>query len=128
MESSSGVKSPPEVNNQKEIKFYGVRGKKYGCFSNFSPHPILVDGKRYPTSEHFYQALKFEGTPYQELIRTGSKRAADAAEMGRRRHLPLRKDWEQVKDEIMMKALRAKFTQHDDLREVLLGTGSAGLE
>jgi N-glycosidase YbiA len=45
-----------------------------------------------------------------------------AARMGRSRKRPLRKDWESVKDRIMHEVL-AKFTQHADLREVLLGTG-----
>ncbi len=50
-----------------------------------------------------------------------------AARMGRSRKRPLRKDWESVKDSIMHEAVLAKFTQHADLREVLLGTGDAKL-
>src|SRR5213079_62586 len=48
-----------------------------------------------------------------------------AARMGRSRQHPLRPDWERVKDAIMREAVYAKFTQHDDLRAVLLGTGDA---
>ncbi|AMV24280.1 Swarming motility protein YbiA [Gemmata sp. SH-PL17] len=55
------------------------------------------------------------------------KRPSDAANMGRSRKLPLRRDWESVKDQIMLDALRAKFTQHDDLKAILLGTGDAKL-
>ena len=47
--------------------------------------------------------------------------------MGRSRKLPLRHDWESVKEQVMMDALRAKFTQHDDLKAILLGTGDATL-
>jgi ribA/ribD-fused uncharacterized protein len=47
--------------------------------------------------------------------------------MGRSRKLPLRRDWEAVKDQVMLEALRAKFTQHEDLRAILLGTGEARL-
>jgi ribA/ribD-fused uncharacterized protein len=32
-----------------------------------------------------------------------------------------------VKDDIMREALRAKFTQHEDLRKILLETGDARL-
>jgi predicted NAD-dependent protein-ADP-ribosyltransferase YbiA (DUF1768 family) len=39
----------------EEIKFYTTRGQ-YGCFTNFSKHHIEVDGKIYPTSEHYYQS------------------------------------------------------------------------
>ncbi len=45
--------------------------------------------------------------------------------MGRQRTRPLRKDWESVKDEIMYAALRAKFTQHFELRSKLFETGNA---
>ena len=48
-----------------------------------------------------------------------------AALMGRSRKRPLRKDWESVKDSIMHGAVPAKFTQHANLRETLLGTGNA---
>ena len=39
----------------------------------------------------------------------------------------LRQDWEDVKDDIMLEALRAKFTQHNELKELLLSTGDAAL-
>ena len=48
-----------------------------------------------------------------------------AALIGRDRSRPLRADWESVKDAVMRDALRAKFTQHPDLREKLLSTGDA---
>ena len=48
-----------------------------------------------------------------------------AARMGRDRKKRLRRDWEQVKDDVMRKAVRAKFTQHEDLRRLLTGTGDA---
>jgi ribA/ribD-fused uncharacterized protein len=47
--------------------------------------------------------------------------------MGRSRKRPLRRDWESVKEQVMLEALRAKFTQHDDLKAILLGTGDAVL-
>jgi ribA/ribD-fused uncharacterized protein len=47
--------------------------------------------------------------------------------MGRDRKRPLRRDWESVKEQVMMDALRAKFIQHEDLKAILLGTGDAVL-
>jgi predicted NAD-dependent protein-ADP-ribosyltransferase YbiA (DUF1768 family) len=38
-----------------------------------------------------------------------------------------RADWERVKDEIMLEALRAKFSQNPDLRSKLLATAPASL-
>ncbi len=105
------------------ITFYSVSGQ-YGYFSNFSPHPISLKGKTWPTSEHFFQAQKFAGTPDEEEVRL-AKSPMIAARMGRSRKRPLRTDWESVKDSIMHEAVRAKFTQHADLREVLLATPKA---
>lgn len=107
------------------IHFYAV-GDEYGEFSNFAPFKIFVHGKRWPTSEHYFQAQKFAGTPHAEEIRL-AKKPRIAADMGRDRKRPLRRDWESVKDNVMLDALRAKFTQHDDLRALLLATGDAEL-
>lgn len=43
--------------------------------------------------------------------------------MGRNRSLPLRSDWEQVKDNVMRKTVLQKFKTHADIREILLTTG-----
>ncbi len=43
--------------------------------------------------------------------------------MGRDRKHPLRRDWEQVKDEIMQQGVLRKFETHADIREILLATG-----
>lgn len=107
------------------ILFYRV-SEPYGEFSNFSPHPIRLKGKTWPTTEHYFQAQKLAGTEHEEAIRR-LKSPMVAARTGRSRKLPLRRDWESAKDDIMREALRAKFTQHDDLRALLLGTGDATL-
>ena len=107
------------------IRFYRS-GDAYGCFSNFSRHPVTLKGKTWPTSEHYFQAQKFPGTEHEEEIRNASG-PGEAARMGRQRSRPLRPDWEQVKDDIMREVVLAKFTQHDDLRRALLDTGDAEL-
>jgi ribA/ribD-fused uncharacterized protein len=105
------------------IQFYRV-GDAYGCFSNFAPFPIELKGKTWPTSEHYFQAQKFVGTQHEEEIRL-VKSPTVAARMGRSRKRPLRPDWEEVKVGIMREAVLAKFTQHPDLWEILVGTGDA---
>ena len=100
--------------------------ESYGEFSNFAPYPIHLKGRRWPTSEHYFQAQKFAGTPHEEAIRL-AKSPMVAARMGRNRKLPLRRDWESAKEHIMRGALRAKFSQHPALRSLLLGTAAAKL-
>ncbi len=107
----------------KVINFYAV-GDNYGCFSNVSPHPIVLKAKTWPTRGHYFQAQKFAGTPDEEEVRQ-AKSPMIAARMGRRRKRPLRKDWEAVKNRIMHEAVLAKFTQHAELRATLLSSGNA---
>ena len=49
----------------------------------------------------------------------------DAALEGRNRQNPLRPDWEEVKDEVMLQALRMKFSQNPDIAKELMATGDA---
>lgn len=107
------------------IKFYSTQNE-YGEFSNFAPYPIKLKGKIWATSEHYFQAMKFEDNAYQAKIRKNPS-PMNAARLGRSRKVKLRRDWESVKENIMFEAVMAKFTQHDDLRELLLGTGYSKL-
>ena len=50
-----------------------------------------------------------------------------AARLGRDRKQKLRRDWESVKVGVMRAAVLAKFTQHAELRALLLSTGDAKL-
>ena len=105
------------------IYFYSTQGD-YGCFSNFSRHGFELDGKYWPTSEHYFQAQKFAGHPeHVEAVRT-AKTAKEAAARGRDRSRPLRADWEQVKDDVMRRAVLSKFEAHADIRATLLSTGN----
>lgn len=110
----------PEV-----INFYYI-GEDYGEFSNFASYPIELDGRTRPTSEHYFQAQKFIGTEHEEAIRCEAS-PLKAAKMGRDRNRPMRSDWDAVKDDIMRTAVRAKFTQHEQLRRMLLNTGDAAI-
>ena len=107
------------------IYFYSLH-EPYGCFSNFSPHGVLLKGVWWPTTEHYFQAQKFAGTAHEEAIRL-AKTPKQAAEMGRDRSRPLRTDWEQVKDEVMRVAVRQKFYTHQDIRQILLDTNDEEL-
>ena len=114
-----------DPTHQQTINFYGTRGE-YGFLSNFAPYPIVLKGKTWPTSEHYFQAQKFAGTEHEEAIRRASSPMI-AARMGRSRSRPLRPDWENVKDNIMQEAVYAKFSQHEELRDRLISTGEARL-
>jgi predicted NAD-dependent protein-ADP-ribosyltransferase YbiA (DUF1768 family) len=136
---------------KKVIKFYR-RGDAYGEWTNFAPYAINDGTKVWPTSEHKFQADKFEGTDpaYQEQIRSNPDPKVAAA-LGRDRSRPLRADWNSpatitdpddadlpsnwqrfvgdepmlVKDYSMLNAVRMKVRQHVELQDKLLDTGDA---
>lgn len=108
------------------IYFYSAREQPYGCFSNFSAHGFELDDVYWPTSEHYFQAQKFAGTSYADQIRA-ARTPKDAARLGRSRQHPLRTDWEQIKDDVMRRAVLRKFQTHADIRTLLLATGDEEL-
>ena len=117
---------PTQVRNQRgpgPILFYN-RDDPYYEFTNFYLAPIDLDGKIWPTTEHYFQAQKFIGTSFTEVIRN-FQRPREAFDLSRNPAVSRwrRNDWEEVKINIMRKALLAKFTQHKRLRQLLLDTG-----
>jgi ribA/ribD-fused uncharacterized protein len=103
------------------IYFYSTKDP-YGAFSNFSRYEFELDGLNWPTSEHYFQAQKFEDPDYREKIRAAPSPKI-AARLGRSHKVPLRPDWEEIKDAIMRKAVLAKIHAHPELKQLLLSTG-----
>lgn len=103
-----------------EIRFYKV-SDPFGFFSNFSPHPIFLDGERWNTVEHYFQASKFESIEVREKIKS-IELPMQAAIEGRDSKNIIRSDWEAIKEQIMYNALRCKFLQHPKLLKQLLLT------
>jgi len=75
------------------------------------------------TSEHYFQAQKFESIEIQETVRN-AKTPMEAARIGRNNKYPLRKDWENEKDTVMRTAIAQKFAAHSKLSELLISTGT----
>ncbi len=121
----SGVWGP---NKQNHIYFYDS-DKPYYAFTNFYPAPVKIDGKIWPTTEHYYQAQKFPKNPrLQEKIR-GLTKAREAFKEGRaeQNKADIDPNWEANKFKVMQKALEAKFSQHPDLKKLLKSTGTETL-
>ena len=107
------------------IYFYKAN-EPYGCFSNFSPHGIHLQGTGWLTVEHYYQAQKFVGTPDAALIPLiyAAPTPDKAAELGRDRARQVRPDWEQIKTQVMRAAVLKKFLTHTDIQVILISTNN----
>jgi ribA/ribD-fused uncharacterized protein len=134
------------------IHFYDPKDE-YGEFSNFyMKSPITIEGKIYPTTEHYFQAAKFLGPKaskhskkYSAII-AGQNTPGKTAHLARQRihgrwawqkelndiieeymalGVKLRPEWESIKDNIMRRAVYAKFSQHEKLKNVLCSTGDS---
>lgn len=99
----------------------------YEVLSNFANTPFVVDGVEYRTNEHFYQSQKFarSDNKYAKFV-NAAKTPGGAKERGSDRTHQIDENWENIKLEIMMTGLRAKFTIPKN-REVLLGSGNSEL-
>lgn len=104
------------------IRFYS-KSKEHKEFSNFYPVELNIDGKSYPTAEHYFQAMKFPDCPeYQETIRSAAKPGA-AKKLGRSRKYKIADDWNDRRNIVMRVVVREKF-RNGVLRECLLSTGN----
>jgi hypothetical protein len=107
------------------IYFYKVN-EPFGCFSNFSPHGIKMQGRYWATVEHYYQAQKFVGSLDAAIIPVIYSAATpeEAAAIGRDCTRQLRLDWDAVKTHVMREAVLKKFLTHPDIREILISTAN----
>ena len=77
------------------IWFYS-KSPEYAWLSNFSEHGFALDGVRWASVEHYYQAQKYAGTDAVERIRLAES-PHKARKLGQDRSFTPRADWEEVK-------------------------------
>lgn len=107
------------------IRFFS-KSETHREFSNFAAFGIELDDAWWPTVEHYYQAQKFTDPALQSKIRKAEKPPI-AKSLADKHRAAIRPDWDQAKDAVMERAVRAKFTQHPELRDLLLATGEEEL-
>lgn len=96
---------------------------KFAFLSNFYLSPMTVDGIIFPTVEHLFQAAKTVSLVEREKIAAAAT-PGQAKRLGR--NVILCDNWEEIKDDVMLNALRLKFAILP-LREKLLATGNEEL-
>jgi ribA/ribD-fused uncharacterized protein len=115
------------VGSETEIRFYRASEKPYGAFSNLYRREIEFEGVLFSTSEHAYQA----GKPRKVEVRQWLMQAPSPALLAMAAHglyyWDVTPGWSKTKFDRMRGVLRAKFTQHQDLQDLLLSTRDARL-
>lgn len=114
----------------KYLMFWGHQppaagGSGRGCLSQWWPVTFTVDGVAYSSAEHFMmsaKALLFGDTEMAERIRAAPHPGAAKA-LGRQVRGFDERLWAERRFEIVVAGNVAKFGQHADLRDFLLGTG-----
>lgn len=94
---------------------------KHYFLDNFYACQVTYQGITYQNSEAAFQAQKT--TDPQERLKFANLPPQEAKSLGRL--VPLRDDWEEIKDQIMYEVVKAKFQQNPDLLQQLLDTGDA---
>lgn len=113
--------------SQSEVRFYRASEKPYGAFSNLYRREIEFEGEKFTTSEHAYQA----GKARKPEVRKWLMEAPSPALLAMAAHglyvWDINPEWSKIKFNRMKRVLQAKFTQHEDLKQLLLRTGTARL-
>lgn len=122
------ARAPWGPNKAGYIYFY-QSGQPYYEFTNFYANPVTIDGKVWPTSEHYFQAQKY---PSNAALQDRIRNAATPREAFNITREPANdrfkdRNWDNNRYQAMLKAVRAKFAQNPNLRTLLLNTGNAVL-
>lgn len=107
------------------IYFYKEHGP-LGYLASYSNHGFYIDGIFYKTVEHYYQSQKFLDLEIRTKIINAST-PKEASNMGRDKTLPLRQDWEKLKNAFMYVGVYEKFKQNKDIQKLLLETNDSDI-
>ncbi|KAJ6587929.1 hypothetical protein B0H19DRAFT_1012743 [Mycena capillaripes] len=125
---------PQPAEIRQRITFYPRQKQQYHGFSNYAPHSVTYNGRRYPTSEHLYQAFKARNISFMErrpdiaeAVRTVSESPNKADEYSDAHSAQEHPDWNRMRVSKMEITLWYKFSQNTELKELLLETGHAAL-
>jgi len=151
-EKKKSSKKKCDIKFYDEDKKWGEFSNFYGKKQD-KTFTLEIDGKEWKTTEHYFQAMKFgvddkASLKYMEVIREANTPniakilANQKVEKGRykwrndlnktiekylKKDVTIRDNWEEVKEKIMRKANKAKFSQNEKLKKLLLETGDCTL-
>lgn len=109
------------MNGGKTMEAISEFRNEYFFLSNFYPVSIFYNGLYFNSTEAAFQAMKCPSRmkEFQTL------NPSEAKKLGR--HVAMRIDWEEVKEQVMYDICSVKFTQNPLLAQKLLDTSDAEL-
>lgn len=112
------ITTPHQYGDIVDNYILGFQGK-HRFLSNFYPASITIDNFQWPTTQHYYQAMKTNDLNIREIIRN-LKTPHETKQYGKNITPP--SNWHDISLDIMYKAVLAKFSQYQNLKERLLNT------
>jgi ribA/ribD-fused uncharacterized protein len=102
-----------KTNKISDCVVFSKTKESFGGFSNMSPEfPITVGSLEFPTSEHFYQSMKYVDHPSVQREIFGEKNPMLMKNKQKKHRGLIRKDWEDLKEVIMEITVHLKLVSH----------------
>ena len=109
-------------SSKADDRYFLARTDVEHPLSAYSKFGFELDGAEWPSVEHYYQGMKFEEGEVRESIRTADH-PGKTAKLARANKKQVRKDWKQVREVMMTRAVYIKCRTHPVIAEQLLATG-----
>lgn len=113
-----------KLDTDTHVFFYE---QDFYVLSNFSAFTLRWRGQRFDTSEAAYHWEKFIGYPDLQRTILTAPSAHEAFKIAEQNKDLRRRDWDEIKVDLMHHILRAKAEQHEYVRRKLLATGDREL-
>jgi hypothetical protein len=100
---------------------FGEPDGPYAAFCNDAPWALRLHEVTWPTVTHYITAQRYPMVSWHEILCCPDRCALNQVASGD--NCNERHRWPAVRDDYLMAALRAKFTQHPELETMLMDTG-----
>ena len=94
--------------------------------STYAKFGFYLDDAEWPSSEHYYQAMKFEDEAIREQIRQ-APHPKETSKLAKKHKKQIRKDWDKIKATVMKRGAYIKCRTHKDVADALLNTGDKNI-
>jgi hypothetical protein len=109
-------------SDDSESSLFTSRTDPHSPFGTYACFSFELEGKVWPSLEHYFQGMKFTDDIHQEQVRNAIS-PTEARRLGRKRRKSFRSDWKRVRETVMTRGVYTRCRTHPELTEALLNTG-----